>query len=545
MAESQFMLQPGGTGWSYLREIYRQPLLVLMAVVGLVLLIACANVASLLLARARVRRQEMAVRLAIGAGRARIVRQLLLESTMLALAGAACGIGVAWLSGQFLVDLISSGPMRIDVDLTPNGHVLAFTTGVAVATGILFGLVPAVQATRTMPAATLKADSRTTSARSTMMPALVSVQVALSVVLLAGAGLFLRTLQNLRQLDPGFNPRGVLIVDAEGRGTALPEDVLADVRRLPGVESASLSTHTPLSGALWSEPAVPAGQPRPERDTALFVGAGTDFFATMDIGVVAGRVFTDGDTATSPAVAVVNEAYAARYFPHQNPVGRRLDAVVRRQPRELEIVGVVGNTNAAGLRVEPPATVYVAYAQLTGDRPTTLSVRARAPLGDAAARLQDLLRQRMPGAPVEARFLSAQVEATLVRERMMATLAGAFGALALLLTCVGLYGLLACSVAERTREIGIRMALGAQGTRLVAMVLASGAKLLLVGVALGLPAAWLATRAVRSMLFGLAPTDPGVIAGAMTLLVAAAQLAAYLPARRASRVDPLIALRHE
>jgi predicted permease len=378
-----------------------------------------------------------------------------------------------------------------------------------------------------------------------VMPALVSLQVALSVVLLAGAGLFVRTLQNLQQLDPGFNPGGVLIVDAEGRRTPLPEDVLADVRRLPGVESASLSTHTPLSGASWSEPAVPAGQPLPERDTSLFVGAGPDFFATMEIGVVAGRVFTERDTATSPAVAVVNEAYAARYFPNQNPVGRRLDAIVRGQPRDLEIVGVVRNTNTAGLRVDPPATVYVAYEQLTGDRPTTLSVRARAPLGEAAGRLQDLLRQRMPGAPIDVRLLSAQVEATLVQERMMATLAGAFGVLALLLTCVGLYGLLACSVAERTREIGIRMALGAQGTRVVAMVLASGAKLLLIGSAIGLPAAWLATRAVRSMLFGLAPTDPGVIVGAMTLLVAAAQLAAYLPARRASRVDPLIALRHE
>ena len=325
----------------------------------------------------------------------------------------------------------------------------------------------------------------------------------------------------------------------------MPQDILDEVRRLPEVQSASLSTHTPLSGAIWSEPAVPAGQTLPEGDNAFFIGAGPGFFTTMQIVVLAGRDFSDRDSAASPAVAVVNEAYAARHFPNENPVGRHLTAKVRGDRKDLEIIGLVRNTNAAGLRVAPPATVYVAYAQLTGDRPTTLSVRAREPLGQAASALQQLLQQRIPGAPVDVRFLSVQVGATMVQERMMATLAGAFGILALTLACVGLYGLLACSVAQRTREIGIRMALGARGARVVAMVLASGARLVVVGIALGLPAAWITSRAVESMLFGLNPTDPYVIAGAIVVLIAAAQLAAYLPARRASRLDPLIALRHD
>jgi predicted permease len=382
-------------------------------------------------------------------------------------------------------------------------------------------------------------------ARSRLLPSLVSAQVALSLVLLAGAGLFVRTLHNLQNLDPGFSAEGVLLVDLEGRRTAVPRKLLEDVQRLPGVVSASLSTHTPLSGSVWSEPAVPAGQPIPERDNAYFIGAGSRFFATMQIQLLSGREFTDRDSADGPAVAVVNEVFAQRYLANQNPVGQRLWASVRGQRRDLEIVGVVKNTNAAGLRAAPPPTVYVAYAQLTGDVPTTLAVRATGPLGRVSSAIRQALQSKLPGAPIEVRPLSAQVEATIVQERMMATLAGGFGLLALTLACVGLYGLLAYSVAQRTREIGIRMALGAQGTRVVALVLEGGARLVLIGIALGLPAAWAAARWVESMLFGLTPTDPAAIGGAIVLLTAAAQLAAYLPARRASRLDPLAALRHE
>jgi len=544
MADSVFQLSPGGTGWTYLRDVYRKPLFVLMAVVGLVLLIACANVASLLLARASARRREIAVRLAIGASRSRIVRQLLIESTLLSVIGAAFGIGLAWVSGRFLVNMISTGRAQIVFDLTPNWHILGFTSVVAIATGVLFGVAPALQTTGAGSVA-LKDDPRMSGSRSRLLPSLVSAQVALSLVLLAGAGLFVRTLQNLQNLDPGFNAEGVLLVDLEGRRTAVPQELLDHVQRVPGVLSASLSTHTPLSGSVWSEPAVPAGQPIPERDNAYFIGAGPHFFATMQIQLLSGREFTDRDSADSPAVAVVNEVFAQRYFAKQNPVGRHLSANVRGRRRELEIVGLAKNTNAAGLRAAPPPTVYVSYAQLTGDFPTTSALRATGPLGRVASAIQQALQSKLPGAPIEVRPLSTQVEATIVQERMMATLAGGFGLLALTLACVGLYGLLAYSVTQRTKEIGIRMALGAQGTRVVTLVLKGAARLVLVGIALGLPAAWAASRWVESMLFGLAPTDPASIGGAIVLLTTAAQIAAYLPARRASRIDPLTALRHE
>jgi putative ABC transport system permease protein len=545
VADSVFQLSPGGTGWTSLREVYRKPLFVLMAVVGLVLLIACANVASLLLARASARQREIAVRLAIGAGRARIVRQLLIESTLLSLIGAAAGVGLAWVSGRFLVSMISSGPDRIAFDLTPNWHVLGFTSVVAIATGLLFGVAPALQTTAAGPSAALKENARMSGSRSRLLPSLVSAQVALSLVLLAGAGLFVRTLHNLQNFDPGFSAEGVLLVDLEGRPTAVPRELLEEVQRLPGVVSASLSTHTPLSGSFWSDAAVPAGQPIPEGDNAYFTGAGSQFFQTMQIHLLSGREFTDRDSADGPAVAVVNEMFAQRHFANQNPVGRHLSANVRGQRRDLEIVGLVRNTNAYGLRAAPPPTVYVAYAQLTGDFPTTLAIRATGPLGRVSSAIQQALQSKLPDAPVEVRPLSAQVAATIVQEHMMATLAGGFGLLALTLACIGLYGLLAYSVAQRTKEIGIRMALGAQAGRVVALVLERGARLVLIGIALGLPAAWAASRWVESMLFGLTPTDPAAIGGAIVLLTAAAQLAAYLPARRASRLDPVMALRAE
>jgi predicted permease len=545
MAESRFQLTAGGTGWSYLRELYKKPLIVLMAIVGLVLLIACANVASLLLARSSAQQREIAVRLAIGAARGRIVRQFLIESTVLSLIGAAFGVGLAWVSSRLLVGLISNGPASIEFDLSPNWHILGFTIAVSVATALLFGVAPAIHATRSHPSRVLRADSKVIGSRSRLLPALVSAQVALALVLLAGAALFVRTLANLQTLDRGFETEGVLLADLEGRRTPVPPDLLDDVKKIPHVLSASLSTHTPLSGSVWSEPAVPAGQPVPEKDNAFFVGAGPGFFKTMQIPLRSGRAFTDRDRADGPAVAIVNETYASRFLANRNPVGERLSASVRGQRRELEIVGLAGNTSAAGLRRPSPPTVYVAYAQLTGDFPTTLTVRASGQIGQVSAAMQQALESKFPGTPIDIRSLSTQVAATLSQERLMATLAGAFGMLALTLACVGLYGLLAYSVAQRTKEIGLRMALGAQRTRVVAAVLKHGTMLVSIGIALGLPAVWAASRWVDSMLFGVTTTDPAATIAAILVLTAAAQLAAYLPARRASRVDPLVALKQE
>jgi predicted permease len=541
-------LVPGGTGWTYLRAMYVRPLQVLMAVVALVLLIACANVASLLLARAAARQKEIAVRLAIGASRGRIVRQLLVESVLLSFAGAAGGVVLASMTGRFLLDRLSTGPAPVDLDLTPNWHVLAFTGGVAIVTAILFGLAPAVQATGFGPSSALKEETRSTASRSRLLPWLVTVQVALSLVLLVGAGLFVRSLRNLQRFDAGFARDAVLLVDLAGKRPTWSIELLEEIRRMPGVASASMSTHTPLSGSTWSEAVVPAGQPLPNRDNAVFIGAGPGFFTTMRIPVLSGREFTGRDSATNTAVAVVNERYAQRHFPDQNPVGQHLTARLSGVPRDLEIVGVVKNTNTQSLRSAPPAIVYLPFEQLPGNRQgraATLGIRTAGELGEVTPALRQALQSRFPEATVKITALSAQVDASIVQERMMATLAGGFAVLALGLASVGIYGLLAYGVARRTKEIGIHMALGAQRRRVMALVLRGARRSLVIGVAIGLPAALGASRWVESMLFGLKPTDPTAIVAAVLLLATVAHIAAYLPAWKAARVDPLVALRHE
>lgn len=544
LAKARFELVPGGTGWTRLRAVFRKPLFVLMGVVALVLVIAGANVANLLLARATVRQREIAVRLAIGGGRGRIIRQLLTESALLGACGAALGLVLAWGTGRLLLDVLSSGPQRVTFDMAPNWHVLAFTSAVAMVTALGFGLAPAFRSAAIGPSGMLKEHSGISRSRS--LSSLVVVQVALSVVLVIGAGLFARTLDNLENVDPGFRREGVLLVDLEGRRTAFPRELLDELQQVPGIFQASVSTHTPLSGAVWSEPAVPRGQAVPERDNAYFIGAGPRFFDVVGMRLLAGRGFNDRDTIGSPPVAVVNEAYALRYFNGANPVGHYLSAKVRGHATDLEILGVVKNADLAGLRKAAPPAVYVPYYQLLGNNfPTTLAVRVSGSLSKAAAAVHDCLQPRLPNVPIEVRPLSAQVEATLVQERLLALLAAMFGGLALVLAIIGLYGLLAYGVARQSREIGLRMALGAQRRGVIAMVLRRAVGLVLLGTALGLPAALVASRWVKSMLFGLSPADPATMLQAAFLLIAAALAAAYVPARRAAAVDPMTALRHE
>jgi predicted permease len=306
-----------------------------------------------------------------------------------------------------------------------------------------------------------------------------------------------------------------------------------------------VSTHTPLSGSTWSDPVVPAGQPLPDKDTALFVGAGPSFFETLRIPVLAGRSFTVQDSANSPAVAIVNEQYAQKFFPKQNPIGQRLSASVMGKKRDLTIIGLAKNVNATGFRVAPPSTVYVAHAQLPGEPGAILEIRAGAAAGPIASAVRERLRARLSSAPIEVRSLAARVNATMVLERMMATLSVAFGLLALALACIGLYGLLAYGVARRFKEMGIRLALGAQRRRVISLVLWGASRLVLIGVAIGLPVAWTASKWIETLLFNLSPRDPGAVAGAVAALTATALLAAYLPARRAARVDPLQALKEE
>jgi predicted permease len=556
MAESNFELAPGGTGYTYLRERFRTPLLVLMAVTALVLLIACANAASLLLARASARQREISVRLAIGAGSGRIVRQLLTESTFLSLLGAALGVFLAWITSRFLVDILAGGghsavPNPIAFDLTPNWHVLGFASAVAIANGMLFGLAPAFQTTAIGGSRVLKDDTRITRARSRLLSSLVAAQVALSLLLLVGAGLFARTLQNLTNVDPGFRREGVLLVEVDGqregyrdaRLTAFYRGLLDRVRQVPGMVSASISSHTPLSGATWTEAVVPKGQPLPERDNAVFIAAGPGFFATMQTPLISGRDFDERDQG-SPNVAIVNQAFAANYYPNRNPVGQYLSATVTRPASDLQIVGVVKDVNTRSLRLPPRPTVYVSYFQ-RAPRADALVIRAAGSLSQASSAIRKELQPSFPNTSLDILPLTDQVGRTLVQERLMANVASGFGVLGLALTCVGLYGLLGYSVVRRTKEIGIRMALGAQPRGVLWMIAGRALRLVALGVSLGLPAAWVGSRWLRSMLFGLTPTDPVVIAGAIVLLGMAGMLAAYFPARKATRVDPTTALRHE
>ena len=544
VAAQVFRLTPGGTGWSFLRFLFRTPLFVLMAIVGVVLLIACANVASLLLARASARQREIALRLALGAGRGRIVRQLLTEGGLLALAGAAVGIGLAWVASAFLVRLMSTRAMIIQIDVSPNLRVLGFTLAVAVGTALLFAVVPALQATSAGPTGALAAGTRVSRSRSRGLAALVSAQLALTLVLLAGAGLFLRTLLNLQRVDAGFDAERVVIAELDQRRLGA-RDVVAEIAALPGVEAATLATHTPLSGATWSEPFVPAGRPLPERDTAHAIGAGPDYFATLRINLLAGRAFAATDTVGSPPVAIVNAAFARRFFPNRRDiVGERLAAKVRGTPTDLTIVGVAADTHTAGLKAKAPETVYLALAQLPGRGSVNVLVRG-AGAGDLARLIEPVLQAATPGAPIEVQPLSAQVGASFVREQVLATLAAGFGGLALLLAGVGLYGLVAYRVAQRTQELGVRLALGARRAQLVGLVLADGGRLVALGLVIGIPAAWAASRWVRTLLFDVSPGDPLALGLAAAGLVLVALAAAFLPARRAASTDPLVALRHD
>ncbi len=497
LLSSSIDVTPGGKGWSPLRGQFRQPLLLLMSIAGLVLLIACANVANLLLARATARRREIALRFAIGSGRGRIIRQLLTESVLLSSIAAAFGVAIAWLASRFLVNLLSSGRREaiVDFDLTPDWHILAFTSAVALGTGILFGLVPALRATIAAPGAALKDDTRTSvGPRTKLAPALVVLQLALSLVLLVGTGLLVGTLRNLQQLDAGFRHEGVLLMNVDARRVGfegprlavLYQELLDRLRQLPGVQSASLSMNTPLSGAKRGGRVSVDKQPQP--GTAQFNAVAPGYFRTLRTPLLLGRDFTLQDGPGTPPVAIVNEQFVRQYLPQGNPLGRHVTV-----DSEMEIVGVVKDAISDNLREPPPPAVYRPYFQ----RPqeignATFEVYATGALAQVADALHDELRVVLPQAPVQyqVQTLTQQVERSLAQERMLATLATGFGLVALLLAAVGLYGLLAYTVSRRTGEIGVRMALGARQRDVQWLVLADALRLVAMGIAAGLPAAW-------------------------------------------------------
>ena len=555
LLNSSIGLVPGAAGYSALRQQFRKPLLVLMAITGLVLLIACANFANLLLARGVARSKEIALRFAIGAGRWRIIRQLLTESILLSSLGAAAGIAIAGLASRALIVLLSSGRRdAVALDVRPDVRILLFTSAVALATGIVFGFLPALRSTAAGPGPALKGGRGTASMRrSRLLPALVASQVALSMVLLMGAGLFVRTLQNLERLDPGFRSQGVLLVNLDPRRagykdvrlTTLYAELLEKFAHSPGVLSAAMSSHTPLSGGVWSEPVSIDGQP-PTRESAHVNLISSRYFETLGTPLMLGRGISDEDRPGAPGVTIVNEAFVRRFL-EGRPLGQTV-FIPNPHYQSFEIVGVVRDTLSRSLREPAPPSLYLPafqYPEMIGA--AVFELRAEGSLTAVSALVRDELRARFPAMPAEIQVepLTEQVRRTLAQERMLAALGSCFGALALILAAVGLYGVLAYAVARSTGEIGVRMALGAKRAEVLGRVLRQALWLLACGVGIGIPAAWAATQWISSSLFGLRVTDPMTTLAAAALLALTGVGAALAPALRAARVDPLVALRYE
>ncbi len=556
--EQRLRLVEGSQGRSTLRTMMTQPLEVLAAVVALVLLIACSNLAGLLLVRGAARQREISVRLALGASRGRLVRQLLTESLLLSLAGGVFGLLLAFWMGSVLPRFLPPAPFPLRVDVTPDWRLIAFTFGVSVLTGILCGVLPAWQSTRPDLTSGLKAETAGSTGpargRLVLRKILVVSQVALSLLLLAGAGLLIRTLRNLEALDPGFARERILMaaLDPSMQGYKDPdtmafyERLLERVAALPGVRSASLARANVLGfGGMRRTMAVEGYQPRPDEDMNMHVNfVAPRYLETMGIRLLAGREFTAQDRAGAPRVAIVNETMARRYWPGQNPVGRRVGTLPGSLP-DIEVVGLSRDAKYRSLRQEVPPTVYLSYLQ---ERPGEMSlhVRAATDAGALTSAIRSEVQAMDRNMPIyNVRTMEQQVEASLAQERLMSVVTGFFAALALLLAGIGLYGVVAYSAARRTREIGIRMALGAQKASVVTLVLREGLRLVGIGLLIGLGAAVVATRFLSTLLYGVSPTDPATFAVVALILGAVALLAGWLPARRAARVDPASCLRYE
>ena len=546
-------------GYSGVRENYQRSLWLLLAIGGLVLLIACANLANLLLARATAREREMAVRQALGASRGKLVRQLLAESLLLAAMGALLGVLLAQFLSQFLVSFISTTNDKIFLDLALDWRVLGFTALVATLTCILFGLMPALRATRIEPGAAMKASGRGLSGsggKFNLRRALVVVQVALSLVLVASAILFSRSLNKLLNVDAGFRSEGILISGVGLRQLDLPperrvifkRDLLERIKAIPGVESAAETNLIPLSGAAAGNNVWQEGADAKSALSSSFSWIGPDYFKTLNTPLVAGREITEHDSLNAPKVAVVNETFARRLFNDPNPVGRRfwIEETPTDPETAYEVVGVVKDTKYVDLREEANPIAFLALAQQSTPAPSgQFLIRSRLPRAEISAAMIRTLAEINPAINVNFLGFKTMIEESLLRERLMATLSGFFGLLALLLASIGLYGILSYGVASRTKEIGIRMALGAQPREVRVSVLRESLVLVLIGVAVGLPIVFFATRFANTLLFGLTPTDPVSLGLAGLLLCVVAFVAGYMPARRATQVDPLVALRYE
>jgi predicted permease len=554
--KTQVPLTAMATGLSSLRRQFSEPLQILMAVVALVLLIACANIANLLLARSTARARELAVRQALGARRTRLIRQLLTESLILALFGGALGVAFASVANRLLLRMISGGPETVPLNVSIDLRLLAFTFAVTVATAILFGTIPAFRATRIELTNTLKTgrSPQDTHGKNPLAKALVICQVCLSLVLMVGAGLFLRSLVNLNNIDAGFNRENVLRLQidsssagykpGEPREVALDQQIEERVSALPNVKAASVSAFTFHEGSWGSNVVVPGTNIDENVDVRHNV-IGVGYFATMQIPLLAGRNFSPSDTSNSQRVAIISEHLAKVLFPVGNPLGRHYGLGDNKPENDVTVIGIAKDVKFGELREEPVYLDYFPYTQQPWDF-GDFEVRYTGSYAPIAAAVQQTIHSIDRNLPItNVTTLNEQVDRTLTNQRLVAELSTFFGLLAVFLSCIGIYGLMSYVVSRRTSEIGIRMALGAARSNVGWLIMREILLLVAAGIAVGIPVTLAGSRMVANMLYGFGGTDPISLAGAVLLLLLVAVVAGYFPARRASKIEPMVALRYE
>jgi predicted permease len=559
-------LRDGSRGLFTQQKTFAKPMAVLLTMVGFVLLLACVNIANLMLARGTRRHREMSIRFALGAGRTRVIRQILVESLMLAALGGAGGIVVGFFGSNMIPLLTENAWERADFHIHFDWKVFAFTTAITLVTGILFGLAPAFAAAGAKVSAGLQDSSQSVTRRRKGWggKSLVGFQIALSTLLVIGAGLFLRTLSGLKSVPVGFRTDHLLLAEIDPSSKWYPagKDVLLHSRleqafaAIPGVESVSPASVAYLSDDISMTDFLPEGEAfdhsKPQAHDYNVVGV--NFFSTMQIPILRGRAFGSEDTATSTKVGIINESLARKRFPNQDPIGKRFTtdahdsdgAKGKLATQWIRIVGIAADTSYQGLREVPPPQFFVPYVQQTETDGMTYEIRTQMDPAAIVPSLRRALQQQDPNLPlVNVRSQDQQIDADLQQERVFVTLTSGFGMLALALASVGIYGVMAYSVANRTNEIGIRLALGAQPRQVLSMILREATWISLAGIVAGLGAAYVLARAIQSMLYGLRPADPVSMLSGALLLIAVGLAASWLPARRAASVQPVEALRHE
>jgi predicted permease len=552
----QLVAAPGDTGTSYLRKVYSDPLGLLLAITGLVLLIACANLANLMLARASAREREVAIRLALGAARGRLIRQLLTESLLIAVVGASVGLLIAYNVSHVIVGFLNTDSRPIFVDLSLDWRMFAFTAGLAVATCVLFGLTPALRATRVAPSQAMSSSGRSVISsreRNGLRRGLVVAQVALSLVLLIAALLFTSSLNNLLNMDAGFRRDGIVVMDvdlsrlklASSQRSAYKEELLHRVQAIPGVQSAAQTNIVPISGSGWNEQILVS-----EKQTGMsnFMQVSPGFFNTVELPMLLGRDFDQHDSLHSPKVAVVNQRFAEKMLKTANPIGMTFatHSFDDKPPEVFQVVGLVKNMKYRDLRADFDAIAYLPASQ--DEEPDTAPsylLRTTISADSVTAGVKETVSQINPAISLTFHVFQTQITQSLARERMLATLSGFFGVLAGVLAVVGIYGVISYMVVRRTNEIGVRMALGANRIDILKLIMREAGVLLGIGLVIGTVLAFVSARWATSLLYGLKATDLATYGGAILMLTCVTVGASFLPAQRASRLDPMVALREE